>query len=384
MRTIFHLDLDAFFVSVERIIDPSLEGKPVIVGGDPHGRGVVAACSYEARAYGLHSAMPIRQAFRLCPHGIYLHGHSGEYSRYSKLVRNILEKYAPVIEQASIDEFYMDFTGCRKLYGHFPDFAERLQSEIWDTLHLPCSIGIASNKTVAKICSDFKKPKGVTYIVPGMEKEFLAPLPIELIPGVGTKSLPVLQSKGFYKIGDVAEAPLDYFTAAFGKPGMDLWHKANGEGTEYLTTERERKSISHERTYNKDVANRQIVEETLFRLTGKVCQSMRDKNVQASTITLKLRYSDFVTVTRSKTVRNHISDDKKVFEIAMALLDNAYTRRVAVRLIGIGVSNLVPFAEQELIFEDEEAKRKRMFEAINQIRGKYGYEMIQLRIANST
>ncbi len=157
MRTIFHLDLDTFFVSVERVLDPSLENLPVIVGGDPHGRGVVAACSYEARKYGLHSAMPIRTAFKLCPQGIYLKGHHEEYSRFSKLVKNILIKYAPVIEQASIDEFYMDFTGCEKIYGSMFAFASFLQNEIWERLGLPASIGIGSNKTIAKIGSDFKK-----------------------------------------------------------------------------------------------------------------------------------------------------------------------------------------------------------------------------------
>ena len=160
MRIIFHLDLDAFFVSVERIFNPALAGKPVIVGGDPHGRGVVAACSYEARAFGLHSAMPIRTAFKLCPNGIYLHGHYDEYVNYSKAVKNILEKYAPVIQQASIDEFYMDFTGCQSLYGPFYNFALSIQDEIEKKLSLPCSIGIGTNKTIAKIASDFKKPRG--------------------------------------------------------------------------------------------------------------------------------------------------------------------------------------------------------------------------------
>ncbi len=174
MRTIFHLDLDAFFVSVERILDPSLKGKPVIVGGNPkYGRGVVAACSYEARMYGLHSAMPIRTAYRLCPHGIYLHGSHGEYSLFSKAVKNILKQYAPIVQRASIDEFYMDFTGCQNVYGSLFAFASFLQKEIKQKLSLPCSIGIGSNKTIAKIGSDCMKPQGITYIMPGMEKEFL-------------------------------------------------------------------------------------------------------------------------------------------------------------------------------------------------------------------
>ncbi|MGA9293371.1 MAG: DNA polymerase IV [Ignavibacteriaceae bacterium] len=235
MRTIFHLDLDAFFVSVERIFDPKLEGKAVIVGGDPQGRGVVAACSYEARKFGLHSAMPIRTAFKLCPHGIYLHGHHGEYSNYSKAVKNLLEKYAPSIEQASIDEFYMDFTGCQNIYSPFYDFARFIQNEINRKLSLPCSIGIGTNKTIAKIASDFKKPKGIILVEPGEEKKFLSDLPAEKMPGIGKATLQYLQNRGIYTVGEIAELPQDFFAAAFGKFGIDLWKKANGMGTEYLS-----------------------------------------------------------------------------------------------------------------------------------------------------
>jgi DNA polymerase-4 len=216
-KTIFHLDLDAFFVSVERILDPKLEGKPVIVGGDPTGRGVVAACSYEARKFGLHSAMPIRQAFKLCPQGIYLHGHYKEYVRFSESVRSILEQYAPLLQQASVDEFYMDFTGTEKIYGAYPQFALFLQKEIKTKTGLPASIGIGSNKNIAKIGSDFHKPFGITYVAPGTEKEFLAPLPIETMPGIGKKTSIELHARGFNTIGDIAAAPSEYFSAAFGK-----------------------------------------------------------------------------------------------------------------------------------------------------------------------
>lgn len=372
---IFHLDLDTFFVSVERLFDPRLEGKPVIVGADPTGRGVVAACSYEARRYGVHSAMPIRQAYRLCPHAEYLHGHHGEYSRYSKLVRKILEKYPPFIEQASVDEFYMDFTGTRRMYGPYHQLAERMQREVWDELRLPCSIGIGGNKTIAKIASDFNKPRGITYVEPGMEKDFLAPMPVQVIPGVGRKMLPQLQSKGIYKVADITALPLDYFAAAFGKSGIDLWHKAQGEGTEYLTIEREQKSISKERTYGEDVAGRDILEQTLFKLTGQVCQTLRDQDRHAATVTLKLRYSDFVTVTRSKTIRPD-DDDQVIYNTALEMLGKAYTRRVAVRLIGIGVSKFTQASEQQILFEDQHTQRSKALKAVNSIRSKFGYESI--------
>lgn len=378
MRTILHLDLDTFFVSVERILNPSLNGKPVIVGAKPEdGRGVVAACSYEARKYGVHSAMPIKQAYRLCPNGIYLHGTHKEYSRYSKAVKRILEKYAPQIEQASIDEFYLDFTGTKYIYGSMYVFAAKLQKEILDKLLLPCSIGIGSNKTIAKICSDYAKPKGITYVLPGMEKEFLAPLPVETIPGVGKVMLKNLHEKGIYKIQDITKLPENYFLTAFGKYGSMLWKKANGEGKEYLNPPHKRKSISKERTYGKDENDRKKIEATLFKLTGQVCQLLRNKNWQAATISIKLRYSDFVTLTRAKTIKP-TDDDKIIFETAVKLLHKADERRVSIRLIGIHLTKFNEFCEQEEIFEDEEIIRKKMFRAITKIRDKFGYSSIQL------
>ena len=375
MRTIFHLDLDTFFVSVERILNPSLENLPVIVGGDPHGgRGVAAACSYEARKFGLHSAMPIKTAFKLCPHGIYLKGHFEEYTRFSRLVKNILTKYAPVIEQASIDEFYMDFTGCEKIYGSLLVFASFLQNEIWEKLYLPASIGIGSNKTIAKIGSDFRKPKGITYVKHGNEKDFLFPLPIEKIPGVGKATLKELNSRGFYKVGDLAKVNSDYLGVIFGKYGVDLWHKANGEGTEYLSVEREQKSISKERTFE-DIVDKEKILNILFKLTGQVCQLLRDSNYQASTISIKLRYSDFKTLTCAKTV-SHTDDDNVIFETAKSLFLKSYTRRVSIRLIGVKLTNFTIAFYQEGLFDELGTKRLQMIEAINSIRAKYGYSAI--------
>lgn len=377
MRTIFHLDLDAFFVSVERILDPSLEGKPVIVGADPaSGRGVVAACSYEAREFGLHSAMPIKQAYRLCPKGVYLHGHHGEYGRFSKAVKHILEQYAPMLEQASIDEFYLDFTGTKKIYGHYLDLASKLQYEIWEKLNLPCSIGIASNKTIAKICSDFKKPKGITYVMPGMEKEFLEKLPAGKMPGIGKVTLQSLHSKGFYTLGDISRMSQAYFASAFGKHGIDLWKKANGEGSEYLNPPQKRKSISKERTYRQDIVDKSEIEATLFKLTQQVCQLLRDKNWQTSTVSIKLRYSDFNTLTRAKTIKA-TDDDKIIYDTALKLFRGAYTRRVGVRLIGVHLTKFTEYNEQEVLFEDEDISRKKMLRAVTKIRDKFGFESIQ-------
>jgi DNA polymerase IV len=381
LRTIFHLDLDAFFVSVERILDPKLNGKPVIVGGDPkYGRGVVAACSYEARKFGLHSAMPIRTAYKLCPHGIYMHGHGDEYTRFSKAVKNILEQYAPLIEQASIDEFYLDMSGTQRMYGSMFAFASRIQKEIWNELGLPCSIGIGSNKTVAKIGSDCMKPTGITYILPRMEKEFLAPMPVETIPGVGKVMKQNLNVRGIYRIGDITKLPSEYLSAAFGKYGVDLWRKAHGEGTEYLTIQRTRKSISRENTFGNDITSEEELKNNLFYLTGKVCQSLRNKGWEASTVDIKLRYTDFQTLTRSKTIKP-TDDDKIIFETAWNLMKKARTRRVGVRLIGVGVTNFSPLNEQEYLFEDYEVKRKKMLRAVTRIRDKFGYESLLIGCA---
>lgn len=374
---IFHLDLDAFFVSVERILDPQLDGKAVVVGGDPDGRGVVAACSYEARSFGIKSGMPIRTAFRLCPKGIYLHGHGDEYRRYSELVEDLLKKYAPIIEQASIDEFYVDFGGCEKIYGSLYLFAQKIQREVMDKLFLPISIGIGRNKMIAKICSDFSKPMGITYVYPGMEKDFLEPLPVEVIPGIGPVLQRELNNRGIYRISDILKLSGDYLFVAFGKYGRDLWEKANGRGIEVLSTaEHKQKSISKETTFEKDVISKIFLEEVLSILTAKVCHTLRKKGFLASTITIKLRYSDFITYNRSKTVK-FTNDEKEVYEVALKLLRDANKRRVGVRLVGINLSNFTNFCFQEMLFIEEREKRERMLRAVDELRRKYGYSIIK-------
>jgi DNA polymerase-4 len=379
MRTIFHLDMDTFFVSVERIIDPKLKNNPVIVGGDPHGRGVVAACSYEAREFGIHSAMPIRKAYSLCPQAVYLHGHHHEYSLYSKAAKNILSKYAPVIEQASIDEFYMDFTGCSHIYGTYPDLASKLQKEINESLSLPCSIGIATNKTLAKIASDYNKPNGITYVAQGEEKKFLAELPVQVIPGVGKVTLKSLNEKGIYLIRDITALPLEYFSASFGKYGSDLWNKANGKGVEYLSVEHEQKSISHETTFLNDVISIKKIEVTLFELSAKLSQSLKEKNWIASTITFKLRYSDFKTYTRTKTIK-YTNDSSVIYNTVKELFHKNYSRRVALRLVGIKLTNFLNNSEQQFLFEDSFTKRERILDAVNKVRAKYGYSSISFGV----
>lgn len=378
MKKIFLLDLDTFFISVERIADHSLIGKPVIVGGDPKaGRGVVAACSYEARKYGLHSAMSIKNAFRLCPHGIYLHGNFDEYLRYSNLVKRFLSGLAPVLEQASIDEFYMDFTGTEHIYGSTLFLANNIKKEIHKKFKLPCSIGISSNKTTAKILCDLSKPNGLIYVPGSSVKKFLSPLQVSRIPGVGKKTLVKLNSLGIHKIEDINKLPLEFFTAAFGKSGLDIWHKANGEGTEYLTVEREQKGMSKEVTFSKDVLSNKTIEDVLFKNTAKLCHKLREDNITAGTITLKLRYSDFKTLTRSKTISEPTNQDYKVYESVLNLFRIAHTRRIAVRLVGIRLSNFKHFTDQSALFDNRGESMKRLYNAVDKIRTKYEYKTIR-------
>lgn len=378
---LFHLDLDAFFISVERILNPSLEGKPVIVGGDPKGRGVVAACSYEAREYGIHSAMPIRKAYQLCPDGIYIRGHYEEYVRFSRIVRKILEKYFPLVEQASIDEFYLDFSGCERIYGHPYFFASRIQVEIKHETGLPCSIGIASNKFVAKVASDYAKPEGITFVVPGQEAEFLAPLPVEAMPGVGDVMKKELNARGFYTIGQIAKTPKAYFEFVFGKYGSVLHDHACGIGSSIFSIEYEQKSISRETTYQTDTSDIEYIESTLLELVRDAGNALRSENFMTRTISIKLRYSDFVTITRSKTLTNPTDNDKIIYSTAQELLRKSYTRRVTIRLIGIHLSNFVPFVEQGELFPKIEEKQARILRTIDRLNAKYGEDVVRFGVA---
>ncbi len=378
---IFHLDLDAFYISVERILDPSLEGKPVIVGGDPKGRGVVAACSYEAREYGIHSAMPIRKAYQLCPHGIYLRGHYDEYVRFSHGVRKILEKHFPRVEQASIDEFYLDYTGCERINGHPYFFAARIQTEIKHELELPCSIGIASNKFVAKVASDYAKPEGITMVMPGQESVFLAPLPVEAMPGVGEVMKEELNSRGFYTIGQIAQTPKSYFSLVFGKYGEVLHDHACGIGSTIFQINYEQKSISRETTFQIDTTDIEFIEKTLFELVEDACNALRAENFMTGTVGIKLRYSDFVTVTRAKSIKQPTDNDKVIYAITKELFQKAYTRRVSIRLIGVHLSGFLKAIEQENLFPTREEKERKILRTIDRLKSRFGDEVISYGVA---
>ncbi|MBI3580141.1 MAG: DNA polymerase IV [Ignavibacteriales bacterium] len=375
-KYIAHLDLDCFYVSVERIKDPTLRGKPVVVGGSPKGRGVVASASYEARAFGVRSAMPAARALRLCPQLIFARGHHGEYGEYSnKLYKRVLD-FAPVVERASIDEMYMDFTGCEALYNNnLPGFMKTLQRLVWDEFTLPCTIALASNKAIAKIAAGTVKPAGVIHVPHGTEKEFLAPLAIDVIPGVGVKTAEFLKRKGFRLVSDLQSITPKLATDLLGKHGVWIYNVAHGFGSEHLTTNWIRKSISNEETFPKDIANRHELEKELFALAENVCSSLRSYRWKAKTITLKLRYSDFKTITRAASIKP-TSDDAVVFHTVRDLLHKAYTRSLAIRLLGVGLTNFVEEDQPELGLFPSANKRDQMLHALDQIRKKFGDDVI--------
>jgi DNA polymerase-4 len=377
-RYIAHLDLDCFFVSVERIKDPTLVGKPVIVGGTPTGRGVVASASYEARAFGVRSAMPAATALRLCPDLVIVRGHFGDYTKYSnRLYQRILE-LAPVVERASIDEMYFDLTGCEVLYRNdLPGFIKSLQHVVWNEFHLPCTIALSSNKVVSKIAAQTVKPAGVIYVPHGTERQFLAPLSIDAIPGVGKKTSEVLQRKGFRVIADLQAVSREKLQRILGKHGIWIHEVANGLGPDLLVTDHERKSIGNEETFAQDIADREELQRFLFSLTEQVCSSLRYRHLKARTFTLKLRYADFDTLTRATTIEP-TDDDGIVYKTMRELLETSYTRRIAVRLLGVRASHLSDEDQLDLPLFPKDQKRSQMLDAVDKIRKKFGEDVIHV------
>ena len=375
---IAHLDLDCFFVSVERIKDPSLNGKPVVVGGTPTGRGVVASASYEARAFGVRSAMPAATALRLCPPLVIVRGRYGDYTKYSnRLYQRILE-LAPIVERASIDEMYFDLTGCEVLYHNdLPGFIKKLQKIVWDEFHLPCTIALASNKVIAKIATQTVKPAGTIYVQHGTEQAFLAPLPIDAIPGVGKKTGEVLRRKGFQHISDLQKVSREKLERILGKHGIWIHEVAHGFGSNELSTEHERKSIGNEETFSSDIANKDELHKIIFSLTEEVCSSLRYRHLKGRTFTLKIRYSDFQTITRATTIEP-TDDDSIVFRTMKELLDTSYTRHLPLRLLGVRASHLIEEEQLELKLFPGDEKRSNMLSAVDKIRKKFGDDVIHV------
>lgn len=367
-RYIAHFDLDAFFVSVEILNNPSLKGLPIIVGGSRE-RGVVSTCSYEARKFGVHSAMPMKTALRLCPDAIVMQGTRGQYSKYSRWVTEIIAAKAPLFEKTSIDEFYIDLTGMDKYFKPY-EWTIALREEIIDKTKLPISFGLASNKMVAKIATDEAKPNGYLFIQPGMEQEFLAPLKVNKFSGVGEQTHKMLQSMGIITIGDITKFSIAQMEDRLGKYGVELWHKAFGRHEGIVQSYHEAKSISSENTFEENTADVDFLLSELVRLTEKIAYELRQDEKLAGCVAVKIRYPDFETTSRQTTIDYTLRDDELI-PVAIDLFHKLYRKGHAVRLLGVRLSELTSHALQGSLFEDVE-KKNNLYKAIDDVKNKYG------------
>jgi len=374
---IMHIDLDAFFVSVEQALNPELKGKPVVVGGRPDRRGVVSAASYEARTFGLHSAMPLITASRLCPQAIFIEGNFSRYRDYSKKFMAILADYSPYLEPGGLDEAYLDVTGFESLHGSILNMAQSIKQRINKELDICASIGIAGNKIVAKVASDLSKPDGLIEVVNGEEAAFLAPLPIEKLPGIGKKSQRRLYNMGIWTLGELATLPQRTLKSHFGIYGETLHQHANGIDSREVEPPRTAKSISHETTFAEDIRDQKLLQATLRYLSEKVGARLRHQGKFARCVTLKLRFHDFTTITRSQTLSQGIEADQAIFQTALNLLKKAVSTAQAVRLIGIGVSGLTEQGIQLGMLDNSMLRQEQLDRAIDRIRNKYGFTAIQ-------
>jgi len=367
-RSIVHMDLDTFFVSCERLIDSRLEGKPVLIGGTSD-RGVVASCSYEARKYGVHAAMPMRMAKQLCPEAIVLRGNSGIYTKYSKLVTDVINESVPLYEKSSIDEFYIDLTGMDKFFGCH-QLASELRAKIIRETGLPISFGLSANKTVSKIATGEAKPNNELKINRGTEKPFLAPLSVRKIPMVGEKTYNSLCDLGIRRIQTVQEMPIEMMARVFGKHGTSIWKKANGIDNTPVIKYHERKSISTERTFEKDTTDIVKLKSIIVAMAENLIFQLRRGDKLTACITFKIRYSDFQTYTKQKRIP-YSSSDHAILPIVMELYESLYQRRLLVRLIGVKFSHLVSGGHQINLFEDND-KILNLYQAMDKMRERYG------------
>ncbi len=367
-RYIAHFDLDSFFVSVEMLHDPSLRGKAVIVGGSKD-RGVVTTCSYEARKFGVHSAMPMKTAMKLCPHAILVRGTRGEYSRYSRWVTDIIAAKAPLFEKASIDEFYIDLTGMDKFFDPY-QWTIDLRAEIIEKTQLPISFGLATNKMVAKIATDEAKPNGYLFVQPGMEKEFLAPLPVNKFSGVGEHLFQSLKALGIHTIRDLSETPVEVLEKKLGKSGADLWQKSQGLHFGEVHGYHEAKSISTENTFEENKTDIEFLLSELVRMTEKIAFELRQDQKLAGCIAVKIRYPNFETTSRQTTIDYTLRDDELI-PVAIDLFHKLYRKGQPVRLLGVRLSELTNHAVQASLFDDAE-KKNNLYKAIDEVKNKFG------------
>ncbi len=367
-RTILHLDLDSFFVSVECLAHPELKNKPVLIGSDSD-RGVVASCSYAARAYGIRSAMPMRTAKQLCPDAIILRGNSGEYMKKSDEVTEIIREHVPLFEKSSVDEFYVDFTGTERFFGSWK-LATELKRKIEKETGLPNSFGLSVNKTVSKVATGDAKPNGQRNVERGIEREFLAPKPIERIPGLGEKTAHLLRSMGVARIQTLQELPLDPLQRLLGENGATLWRKANGLDNTPVIAWHERKSISSERTFERDSIDMKMIHGMLTAMAESLAFQLRMGDKLTSCITVKIRYADMNTHSRQQRVP-YTACDHQILPITHELFNKLYDRRQRIRLIGVRFSHLVGGGHQMDVFTDTE-EAMGLYQAMDKIRKRFG------------
>lgn len=376
---IAHFDLDSFFVSVEILNDPSLRGKPVIVGGAE--RGVVAACSYEARKFGIHSAMPSAKAKKLCPQAIFVKGTRGEYSRYSRWVTEIIAAKAPLFEKASVDEFYLDLTGMDK-YFDVLQWTIDLREQIIKQTKLPISFGLANNKMVAKMATNEAKPNGYLQVPFGKEKEFLAPLNINKIPGVGEQTEQVLKHMGINIISDIHKRSAEELESRLGKWGIDLWNKAQGIHTSKVVAYHEAKSISTENTFDENILDTKFLMSELVRMTEKIAHELRLEEKVAGCIAVKIRYPDFETTSRQTTIPYTAAEDEMI-PVVKNLFHKLYKKGEPVRLLGVRLSELTNNAVQTNLFSDKE-KKTDLYKAIDDVKNRFGKSFLHRASSNKS
>jgi len=377
-RCIFHIDLDAFFVSVEEALNPELKGKPVIVGGDPERRGVVASASYEARPFGIHAGMPLSKARRLCPQAIFIRANFSRYKDASNRFMEILADFSPDIEPLGFDEAYLDVTGCEEPYGSLRKLARVIKERIHKELNITASVGIGACKVVAKIASAVCKPDGLLEIAPGEEQAFLNPLPIAKLPGVGEKTEQSLKEMGITTIGELASLPLDRVERRFGAIGAVLHSYARGIDDREVEAPGEAKSFSQQLTFARDTLDRDFLESNLHTLCQDVCQELRSQNKRAKSVAIRLRYADFKTITRQVTLKEASDVTQAIFATAQQLLSNTLVRQQKpIRLIGIRVAGLIGEEKQLPMFVSGTGKPERLDKAVDKIRSKYGPRVIK-------
>ncbi len=369
-RTILHVDLDAFFAAVEQRDRPELMGRPVIVGGDPAGRGVVSAASYEARRFGVHSAMSLREAVRRCPGGVFLPVDGRRYQLASRDAMAVLRTFTPAVEPISIDEAFLDVTGSRALFGDGPAIAAAIKSAVRERVGLTASVGVASNKLVAKVASDLRKPDGLVVVAPDDEAAFLAPLPISRLWGVGEKTGAALGDYGVRTIGDLAALPPDLVVRRFGKHGGSLIDRARGLDDDPVHEGDPAKSVGHEHTFDVDTVDPEVIERTLLAMAEDVSGRLRSAGVRASTIAVKIRDDGFRTITRQRTLPEPTDLTEPIFRAALELA-RPEIRGIRVRLLGVTASNLGE-REQLGLFATEDPRRRRVIEAADGLRRRYG------------